>query len=383
MSLIPFEPPSWIKDVSAKTIEENMMKNLPLDIDKTEGGIAWDLTYPTALEKSEMLQFYMIQTLKTMFPMWAEGKWLDYHAQDCGLTRRAANKSYGTVKVTGITGTVIPKGFIFCVPADSDVAAIDFETLAEATIPASKTIEIEVQAVVAGKHTNVASDTITIMRNPMRGITNITNDEAITGGAEEEDDESLRQRIDEYLAGSSDSYVGNNADYVRWAKEVPGVGFAHTIPAYNGPNSVKVVVVDTEGLPANTQILNAVHLHIWGTDKKDLARLAPVGVTDFSVVAPTPVTITYSFKLKLTPGATEETVITNYKTALQKYYASVADDGSGPKPVQYVMVAAILAQNVVGVADFKEFLMDNGETNITFEEDEYPVTGTIEVETYE
>lgn len=383
MSLVAFEPPDWIKGVSAKTIEENMMKNLPLDIDKTEGGIAWDLTYPTALEKSEILQYHFIQVLKTMFPMWAEGKWLDYHAHEYGLIRRAANKAYGIVKVKGIAGTVIPKGFIFCVPADSDVAAIDFETLADAIIPASQTVEIEVQAVVAGKIANVASDTITIMRNPMRGITNITNDEAITGGAEEEDDESLRQRIDEYLAGSSDSYVGNNADYVRWAKEVPGVGFAHTIPEYHGPNSVKVVVVDMDGVQANAQILKAVRLHIFGTNRKDMARLAPVGVTDFTVVAPIPVMITYSFKLKLDTGATKDGVIANFRKALQKYYARIADDGGGSKQVQYVMTAAVLAQNVLGVADFKGFLMNGAETNIIFEEDEYPVTGTIEVDVYE
>jgi hypothetical protein len=55
MSIVPFEPPEWLKNVSARGIQERMMRNLPLDIDKTEGGFAWDLTMPTALEKAELL----------------------------------------------------------------------------------------------------------------------------------------------------------------------------------------------------------------------------------------------------------------------------------------------------------------------------------------
>ena len=267
MSLTEFKQPEWLDGITTRGIEEKMMANLPLDIDKTEGGFAWDLTYPTAIEKAEMLQYYMVMALKTMFPQWAEGRWLDYHAHDNGLVRRAANHAYGYVTVTGKVGRVIPQGFVFSVPSVDGSAAIDFETLSACSIPESGSIDIAVQAVEAGTVGNVANDTITIMRSPIVGITNITNKEAITGGAEAESDDSLRQRIDDLLAGRGDSFVGNNADYVRWAKEVPGVGFAHTIPEYNGPNSVKVVIVDANGVPANEQILEAVKLHIFGTNR--------------------------------------------------------------------------------------------------------------------
>ena len=78
MSLTEFKQPEWLDGITTRGIEEKMMSNLPLDIDKTEGGFAWDLTYPTAIEKAEMLQYYMVMALKTMFPQWAEGRWLDY-----------------------------------------------------------------------------------------------------------------------------------------------------------------------------------------------------------------------------------------------------------------------------------------------------------------
>ena len=383
MAIVEFKKPAWLTNTSARTIGQNMMKNLPRDIDKTEGGWAWDLTFPTALEKAEMLELYLPNALKTMFHMWAEGEWLDYHAADCGLERRAANPAYGHVTVTGKAGRVIPKGFIFAVPADDNTEAIDFESLEEATIGDEGTVDIAVQAVVPGKGGNVPADSITIMRSPIKGIENITNEAAMTGGAAKEDDDTLRQRIDDYWAGTSHSMVGNNADYVRWAKEVPGVGYAHTIPEYNGPNSVKVVVADTDGLPANEQILANVLLHIFGTNRKDINRIAPVGVIDYVVAAPTSVKIDYSFKLKIKDGYTVEDVQENFREALADYYAEITAGEWEGATVQYIQTHAALADATAGVADFYDFKMNGAEENITFAEDEYPLTGDIEVTLYE
>lgn len=382
MSLVEFKEPDFLKGQSARAINQRMMNELPDDIDTVEGGFIWDLIMPSAQEKSELLQYHMVQAIKTMFHMWAEGRWLDYHAHDCGLERRAANKSYGSVVVTGIAETVIPKGFIFSVPSDSGEPAIDFETLAEAEIPSEGEVEIIVQAVEAGKHSNVTKDTISIMRTPMKGITHITNPEPITGGAEAEDDETLRQRIDDALAGRGDSFVGNNADYVRWAMEVPGVGFAHTIPEYNGPNSVKVVITDMDGLPANEQILQNVYVYIFGTNRKDILRKAPVGVIDFAVVAPAPISVNYSFQLKLESGAQKEIVIDNFRKALTEYYREIATMTSTVNPVKYVEISAVLL-SVSGVDDFKHLRVNGAIGNVVFQEDEFPVTGEIEVELYE
>ena len=382
MSLVEFKEPDFLKGQSARAINQRMMQELPDDIDNVEGGFVWDMTMPTALEKSELLQYHMMQAIKTMFHMWAEGRWLDYHAHDCGLVRRAANKSYGSVIVTGIAETLIPQGFVFSVPSDSGEPAIDFETLEAVEIPAEGVIEINVQAVESGKHSNVAKDTISIMRTPMKGITHITNPAPITGGAEAEDDETLRQRIDDALAGKGDSFVGNNADYVRWAMEVPGVGFAHTIPEYTGPNSVKVVVTDMDGLPANEQILQNVYTYIFGTNRKDPLRKAPVGVIDFAVVAPAPVPVNYGFHLKLESGAQKEIVVENFRKALTEYYKKIATMTSTVNPIKYVEISAVLL-GVSGVDDFKHLRVNGAIGNVAFQEDEFPVTGEIEVVLYE
>ena len=85
-----FIMPDWLKNQDAETIHRRMMARLPPDIDDTEGGFPWDFTKPTALEKAELLQFHLVETLKIMFPEWSYGEYLDLHAQRVAFEGRAA-----------------------------------------------------------------------------------------------------------------------------------------------------------------------------------------------------------------------------------------------------------------------------------------------------
>ena len=390
MSIVPFENPEWLgENTDAKTINKRMLATVPSGIDTTEGGFIWDLTMPTALEKAELLQYYLPLALKTMFHMWAEGRWLDYHAKEEGVTRRPATYAYGYVTVEGVAGVEIPQDFVFSVPSDNGVPAIDYYTLNAVVIPEEGTIKIPIQAVESGKIPNVASDMITIMKNPLKNITRITKEEPRTGGTIAVDDDSLSQRIDDVIAGRGESMTGCPADYVRWAKEVAGVGQAYCIPTYNGPNSVKVVVIDANGEPANEQLLKAVEVHIFGTDEKDLERLAPIGVYDYLVAAPTPVLINISLDLKINSSFTLQEVEENIKTALYKYYVTLANERTLEDYNEVVLIelryvaisSAILSAK--GVTDFKHLRINGSLNNVIFAEDEFPVTGNIEAKLYE
>lgn len=74
-----------------------------------------------------------------------------------------------------------PKVFVFSVPSENSVAAVDFETVEAATVPESGQL-------------SVRADTIIIMKNPVDNVYTITND-ATSGGTEIESDDSLRARI--------------------------------------------------------------------------------------------------------------------------------------------------------------------------------------------
>lgn len=371
MSIPEFVPPSFLNGQDAETIHKRMMENLPPDIDDMENGFPWDFTKPTALEKAEMLEFHLVETLKIMFPMWAYDEWLDYHAKGRGLTRKPANAASGELLITGIPGTTIPAGFKFAAPATADSPAIEYETTEKYTIGEDGTVRVQITAVEPGIKGNVPANTVTLMMTPIKGITSVTNEAAITGGTEVESDDELRNRIMEIDAASEASFVGSDGDYKRWAEEVPGVGTALVMPEWAGPGTVKVVVIDANGQPANQAIITAVYNNIMSPDDR-LQRKAPIGAT-VTVEAPTAKEINYSFTLELKAGVNQETVLERFKAQLRTYYVEAKKEGV----VRYNRVSSILT-NTEGVKDFTGLTMNGGTVNIVLEEDEYPVTGTID-----
>lgn len=371
MMIPEFKAPSFLNDQDAETIHKRMMDQLPPGIDDTEGGFPWDFTKPTALEKAEMLEFHLVETLKIMFPMWANDEWLDYHAKGRGMERKPANPASGTLVITGVSGTTIPAGFKFAAPAVGDEPAIEYETKDKYTIEEDGTVEIQVTAIEAGTAGNVPAGTVSLMMTPIKGITAINNPDPIIGGTKEESDDELRGRIDEIDAANEASFVGSDVDYVRWTEEVPGVGTALVMPEWEGPGTVKVVVIDANGQPANAAIIETVYSNIISPEDRSL-RKAPIGAT-VTIVAPTAKEISYSFMLEMEPGETQETVLGRFRAQLQAYYIEAKKEGV----VRYTRVGAILT-NTSGVKDFSGLTMNDGAINIILEEDEYPVTGTVD-----
>ena len=371
MPIPEFKAPSFLNDQDAETIHKRMMEELPSDIDDTEGGFPWDFTKPTALEKAEMLEFHLVETLKIMFPMWAYDEWLDLHAKGKGLVRKPPNQASGTLTVTGVPWTEIPAGFKFAVPAAGDTPAIEYETKEKYTIGDTGMVNLQVTATEAGTKGNVPAASITMMMTPIKGIASITNPAPVTGGTEQESDDDLRGRIDELDAASEASFVGSDGDYKRWAEEVPGVGTALPMPEWAGPGTVKVVVIDSNGQPANESIITAVYNHIMRPDDR-IQRKAPIGAT-VTVVAPTAKEINYTFLLEIQVGETQETVLERFKAQLQSYYIEAKKEGV----VRYTRIGSILT-STSGVKDYTGLTINGGITNIILKEDEYPVTGTID-----
>lgn len=363
-----FVPPAWLEGQDATIIHQRMMQNLPEDIDDTEGGFPWDFTKPTALEKAELLEFEMMEAVKIMHYMFSYGIYLDYHAQAYGLTRRSAVASAGELTITGSPGTIIPAGFLFAVPASGDAPAVVFATQDEATIGIDGQAKVMAIAQEPGTTGNVAAGTIVIMVQPMAGIDTITNEEAFTGGAAEEDDDTFRERIREYLETADVSFVGCDADYKRWAKEVDGVGDVIVIPEWNGPGTVKVVLLDLSGEPANRAIIEAVYNHIVSPDDRDL-RIAPIGAT-VTVTAPTTKTIDVSCKLTVAPGFDTQTVINEIKEKISDYFKTAEGE------IKRNFVGSII-MSIDGVGDYANLTLNGGTANIPVALDEYPELGTF------
>lgn len=367
-----FIAPEFVSDSNPEDIQGRMMNNLPADIDDMPGGFPYDFTMPTALEKSELIQFHVVRTLMLMFPMWAWGEWLDLHGKQKGVIRKVANPASGYVTIEGIPETRIAAGFTICTPATDVSSSVEYKLDEEVTIPESGKITVSITAVYGGGSGNTKTGTVIIMSKPIEGITKLYNEEDITGGTDEEDDTAFLERIMEKYESEGASFIGNDSDYKRWSKEVTGIGDCIVVPTWNGPGTVKLVLVDSNGRPANDRLVQAVFDHIVSPNDRE-QRLMPTGSAYLTVVAADTKLISYSCtKLSYDSSTNPDQVIEDFKTAVMKYYT----EAKAGNIVRFNKVHAILT-NLPGVLDFEDLRMNGEEKNVSLDQDEYPETDKV------
>lgn len=362
--------PEFVENSDPDVIQERMMNNLPADISDMHGDFPYDFVMPTAIEVSQLIQFNLVRAIMIAFPEFAWDDWLDMHGGHVHVMRRGANCATGYIEVSGEIGTFIEMGTVFCVPASDTQEAIEFETTERVKLD-TELVTIPVKAVLAGNGSNVVAGTISIMSKPQKGIISINNPEPITGGTEQEDDESYYERIHAEYEGSQ-SYVGNDSDYIRWAKEVEGIGECIVDAAWNGPGTVKLILVDSNGRPANEQLQNAVYDHIVSPGDRS-KRLLPAGDATLTVTAAKTKAITYECTgIMLEVGATIDSAKEEFAGLLNDIYIEAKGEGV----LRYNDVRPVLSK-VTCIADYEDFRINDGYKNIVLNSDEYADTADI------
>ena len=164
------------------------------------------------------------------FPQTATGAQLDLHGAQRGVARRAASHATGTVSFS----RYLPLSFDLVVPqgtvcATSGEPVVEYETTQDAVLEAGDlTVNVPVRAVVAGAAGNAAAGYVTTLVSAPTGINYASNQEAITGGRDPEEDDTYRRRVlDSIVRGGS----GANAGYYQEiALAQPGVTLAQAVP---------------------------------------------------------------------------------------------------------------------------------------------------------
>lgn len=368
-----YVPPQILSDMDDDVIHARMLEALPDDIDKTEGGFAHDFTRPAALEKAEMM-VSINDAIQVFFPAWSYGGYLDMIAGEVGLTRRSAQAAETTLTIKGTTGTIVPAGFLFATPKSNDVASIEFAVVESVTLDADGEASALVRCTETGMIGNVPANSITLMSSPMNGISSATNPSAASGGTEAESDDSLRARIEERDKSSDGSFIGNDADYRRWAQEVDGVGSVVVIPESEGKGSgtVKLIVMDSNGAPANSTVRQAVYDHIISPDDRQ-QRLAPIGAI-LIVSTAEPISVAISADVMIEDDTTIEEVTAAYKAALLAYF----EEAKAESCIRWTRIGSVLSETP-GVIDYSNLLLNGAEDNIAITVDDYPTITTLEL----
>lgn len=329
----------------------------PEGVDTSEGQMYHDHTMPTAIIASEVTNRRLVVALKQMFPHTATGEFLEGHGYPYGIYRRSATHATTTVKIESKKeGMEIPRGLLVYTLGDEVEDAKTFRTTENIRIENGGAY-VKVEAVEAGIDGNVPANTIVAAQRGYE-VDSVTNPEPATGGTPEESDESLRARILERYGKTPLS--GARRDYERWAKEVDGVGGVIVQPLWAGPQTVRVLITDSNNEPASDELIKRVKDYIDPEEFEGLGEgVAPIGaivtVDTIKLIA-----ITVSLSLKVSGGHDAEVVKNSITHNINNYLASV-------DYIQYARIGEIII-NTTGVYDYADLLVNNDTQNIAMPE---------------
>lgn len=244
--------------------------------------------------------------------------------------RTPASYAVGQVVVTGSDAAVIPAGTIF---KRADGATYSSEV--EATIVGGQAV-ITIVADVAGQAGNGSGGLALNLDSPIAGVNaaaTVTSG-ALTGGADIEDDDSLRARVLARIQMTP--HGGARHDYIAWAKEVPGVTRAWCYPLEMGDGTVTVRFVrdNDAGLIPDASEVAAVQAYI--------EALAPVGMQLF-VVAPVAAPINFNIHATPATATVKAAIEASLRDLLIREAEPEGGSGQGKVLVSHIREAISLA----------------------------------------
>ena len=287
-------------------ILQELQDNSTTAASKIEGTFENDMLAANSLEFSKV-EVELERAYKAAFAETSWGDYLTMIAAEFGVDRKRAEKAKGVVTVTG-TGHV-SKGSCFATAAGTLFLATE-------NVEAAGSADVPVEAALEGAAGNVAAGTVNIIPMSIPGINAATNKAPMTDGYDEESDEALLKRY--YIAVRTPATSGNVYHYFNWAMSVKGVGSCKILPLWNGPGTVKVLIIDSNGQTASKNLIQAVADYI--------ETVRPIGAT-VTVTSPTPlaITVTAAVKGMLDAEACKKAInVRLAKTALSAAYLSAA-----------------------------------------------------------
>ena len=177
-----------------------------------------------------------------------------------------------------------------------------------------------------------------------------------------EDDETLRQRTLEKLAGTPAS--GNADHYAVWCSEVNDILRVKVLPLARGNGTVDIVAVGIDGKAPSAAVLAEAQAAV--------DRERPIGA-DARVRAAEETALNLTASVKLMDGADIAAVQASFATALHGFFSSLA---LRTTTVSYSKILRLLL-DCEGVADVTALSINGGEDSLSLAENAVPVCGTL------
>jgi len=349
------------EDMTFEVILQRMLDKVPSDIDKREGSMIWNALAPAAVELAQ-IYINLDINLNLAFVNTSTGEYLDRITMARGVTRKPATKAKRKGLFYDINNNPfdIPLGSRFTLDG---IGYSAIEMLASG--------EFLLECEVAGSIGNTSfGDLISVDYIMNLGRAELTD--ILTPGTDEETDDSLKSRYYEHIRVPATS--GNRAHYKQWAKEVQGVGDVKVFSLWNGPNTVKVVIIDENKLPADASIVSAVQEYIDPGGSGTGNGAAPIGAF-CTVASAASLLIDVEFTATKDANYTDEQRQENVEQGLKNYFKSIAFIDN---KISYAKVGAIILDSP-GITDYTNLRINGGTENILIGDEQVASLGVVTI----
>jgi uncharacterized phage protein gp47/JayE len=336
---------------------------VPSTYDKTTGSFMYDALKPASEQLAATDVKIEIVKEKFLISNLSDVELADRINAVTGLERKVATTALGIVTLTG-TGTVTT-GALFETPGGIQFEATETkEIIITGTVP--------VKAVISGSGGNVASGAITLFPITIPGFTSVNNADLTADGYNAESDSDLTARYYEKLRAPATS--GNKAQYIGWAKSVIGVGDARAISLWDGNNTVKLVIIDSNKQASSIELVASVQSYVDPGITGLGDGVAPLGAF-CTVVSATAVDINISVTMTLESGVEPVDATTSISDSITAYLAKAAFVDAF---ISHAKIGSAII-NSQGVTDYSDLTVNGGSVNINVDSSEVAVLGTLVV----
>ncbi len=355
----------------------DVLKNAPQNVDTRQGSIFFDAVSGIILKMARLYTDLDIVLNLAMLDTTSD-EYLDLKASEYGMERLDPIKACYFVTFVGTTPEAgerfFANGLYFALRKDDKgVCYLECETSGE-----------------AGNY--VYEGTPAIPVNNIPELKSATFGDIYVYGAEAEADENLRKRIKEKIAGPAEN--GNKQHYKTWCESVDGVGSARIFPLWNGPNTVKGVLINSLGLPCDPTIVQNVQNYIDPATKGYTANVGGKtyvvgdglgeGVANlgahFTAAAAESKDISISFDAELNAGADQTSIKDKVTEDITLYFKQLVTGVTADAQVivRISEIGAVLS-DIDGIIDYYNLKLNGSPSNIIVGSDGVPVLTEVEI----
>lgn len=299
-----------------------MLDNVPDDIDKREGSIIYDAIAPAAMVNAQQ-SLSLANIIRETYIKTAQGEFLDYRAVEHGTNRYTATNTEVKAKFNDDDGNPVN------VEVGDRFASIAESPIFYTVIKANGDGTAEMQAEEAGTSANsYLGQVLPVTPNDNLAWAEIT--EVTIPARDEENDEHLRARL--LNSNSWVAYGGNVADYLDMTSKIHDVGATQVYPTWDGPGTVKLVILNNDLMPASSTLVKKVKEEIDPEESTTQGYgLAPI---DHQVTVVTPETFKVDIAMNVTivDSVNIDSIRVNIKDSLEEFFKSLRRDWSTINP---------------------------------------------------